>query len=491
MASSGSLGPDQRGISKLRILLFFLLLWAIWVPVGALVVTEAPQVLSNDLVDSDNDGVSDYDEYFIHDTDRFDGDTDGDGLSDSDELNEYNTDPTKKDTDGDGLSDSEEINEYGTDPLAGDSDGDGISDYAEFNPRDADSDEDGLNNYEEINVYDTDPTSADTDGDGLSDSEEINEYNTDPFDEDTDEDGLSDSEEVDEYETDPNSTDTDEDGLNDSYEINSNLEPNEYSTYSDIFSDYYVITPVSDLSRTTMSELREPGDRIHFSNPLDSTDFQGTDSDGDGFPDKMEEENENLSSDTKDIIVQVNWAEGNAPETAGLLHIQEAFAESPVDDGAGIRLHFYIDGAVDVPEEMSTEEHSESEYYEQTADTDDGTHNSLYLGDITGDPYSGFFVGKGYVIAESGTETGTTTMHEFGHALGLEGTGEIYAGIDSESKSTAEYPSIMNYNYDCDSYDSTCYKYSSGIGHNDWAHIERLLEDGFTTRTGSYDPYGT
>ena len=43
-------------------------------------------------------------------------DTDGDGLSDWDELNIYNTNATNHDTDGDGVSDGDEVNN-GTDPL--------------------------------------------------------------------------------------------------------------------------------------------------------------------------------------------------------------------------------------------------------------------------------------------------------------------------------------------------------------------------------------
>ena len=43
-------------------------------------------------------------------------DTDGDGLSDWDELNIYNTNATNPDTDGDGVSDGDEVNN-GTDPL--------------------------------------------------------------------------------------------------------------------------------------------------------------------------------------------------------------------------------------------------------------------------------------------------------------------------------------------------------------------------------------
>lgn len=43
-------------------------------------------------------------------------DTDGDGLSDYDELYSYGTDPTNTDTDADGYSDYDEVTQFGTDP---------------------------------------------------------------------------------------------------------------------------------------------------------------------------------------------------------------------------------------------------------------------------------------------------------------------------------------------------------------------------------------
>lgn len=130
-------------------------------------------------MDSDGDGISDYDEINVYGTDPYNPDTDGDGLSDYDEIFVHNTDPLNPDTDGDGLSDGDEVNVYGTDPLNPDTDGDGISDG------------------DEVNKYGTDPLKADTDGDGLSDYDEIFKYKTDPLNPDTDGDGFSDGQEID------------------------------------------------------------------------------------------------------------------------------------------------------------------------------------------------------------------------------------------------------------------------------------------------------
>lgn len=135
--------------------------------------------------DSDGDGLSDYDEMFVHNTNPLSADTDGDGLNDYDEIFKYETDPNNPDTDGDGLSDGDEVLVHGTDPKNPDTDGDGLSDG------------------DEINKYRTNPLSADTDGDGLNDNDEIYVHNTDPNNPDTDGDGFTDGQEI-EMGTDPN-----------------------------------------------------------------------------------------------------------------------------------------------------------------------------------------------------------------------------------------------------------------------------------------------
>ena len=63
-------------------------------------------------------------------------DTDGDGLDDWDEITVYKTDPNLADTDGDGLNDGDEISVYKTDPNLVDTDGDGLSDGKEVTRRD-------------------------------------------------------------------------------------------------------------------------------------------------------------------------------------------------------------------------------------------------------------------------------------------------------------------------------------------------------------------
>jgi len=114
-------------------------------------------------------------------------DSDGDELPDLYESI-MGTDPLLADTDNDGLTDYQEICLTGTDPVKADSVTEGVSDA------DADIDEDGISNSEEI-ALGTDPRSSDTDEDGLSDYDEINTHHTDPLNEDTDGDSIMDGSE--------------------------------------------------------------------------------------------------------------------------------------------------------------------------------------------------------------------------------------------------------------------------------------------------------
>ena len=71
---------------------------------------------------------------------RFGKDSDMEGLSDYQEINLYNTNPDKDDTDNDGLTDYEEVKIYNTNPNNPDTDGDGSNDEYEilngFDPND-------------------------------------------------------------------------------------------------------------------------------------------------------------------------------------------------------------------------------------------------------------------------------------------------------------------------------------------------------------------
>ncbi len=136
-------------------------------------------------------------------------DSDGDGLSDALE-DALGLDYLSPDTDEDGLTDYEELYLTLTDPLNPDTDGNGINDGED------DLDGDGISNKEELAIG-TSPINYDTDRDGLSDSEEINKYHTDPLKTDTDRDRLSDYDDV-YLGFDPLKADTDGNGIIDSEE---------------------------------------------------------------------------------------------------------------------------------------------------------------------------------------------------------------------------------------------------------------------------------
>jgi len=139
--------------------------------------------------DTDSDGLKDYQEIVIHNTDPNNPETDGDGLIDGDEVNIYGTNPLEADTDNDGLNDGDEVNVHGTDPL------------------DADTDDDGLNDGDEI-THTTDPLNPDTDGDLMPDGWEVT-YGLDPL-------------------VDDASADPDGDGYTNLQEYNLGRHPNNY-----------------------------------------------------------------------------------------------------------------------------------------------------------------------------------------------------------------------------------------------------------------------
>jgi hypothetical protein len=181
-------------------------------------------------LDSDNDGVTDWNDLFMG-LDPKNPDTDGDGLSDGDEMSVYHTNPIEKDTDGDGLTDYQEVMVYHTHPQKPDTDGDGILDGKEIkdksNAYSGDRDKDGLSDKIEKKIG-TDINNKDTDGDGITDKDEW-KRGTDPLIHgpvlsDTDKDGLKDLDEA-FYGTDRLNPDTDGDGISDGKEVKNLTNP--------------------------------------------------------------------------------------------------------------------------------------------------------------------------------------------------------------------------------------------------------------------------
>ena len=124
------------------------------------------------------------------------GDQDNDGLSNLDEY-WYQGDPLDNDTDDDGLADGNEVFVHGTYVSDADSDSDGLEDGVEVgfpiptDPLDRDSDDDTLSDGDEFSIHHTSPMQQDSDGDTLRDDWEIRYvFNPlDPADGPTDPDG--------------------------------------------------------------------------------------------------------------------------------------------------------------------------------------------------------------------------------------------------------------------------------------------------------------
>jgi ABC-type transport system substrate-binding protein len=182
-------------------------------------------------LDSDSDGLTDYEELATYNTDRFDSDTDADLMPDGWEVtNGLNPliDDTTGDLDSDGLSN---IDEYYNNTFANDSDTDddtlldGYEVLQGLNPLidDAsdDTDSDYLTNLEEY-AEGTLPTDADTDKDLLFDGHEVNGIYS-PSNPGADISGY--------VFTDPLLADTDSDGYIDSVELFSDTDPNNSSSF--------------------------------------------------------------------------------------------------------------------------------------------------------------------------------------------------------------------------------------------------------------------
>jgi|GEM_PF-2104816 len=161
--------------------------------------------------DSDEDGLTHLDEFFVGTTPT-DDDSDDDGLTDGDEVLTYLTDPLEADTDGDGLNDGFEVTRTLTKPLVADSDNDGTTDAA------ADFDEDGLTNLGEQTAQ-SDPFDDDSDDDRLPDGFEVNASLTSPTLQDTNTNEITDDRE-----------DPDADALNHYQEFRLGTDPLTFTT---------------------------------------------------------------------------------------------------------------------------------------------------------------------------------------------------------------------------------------------------------------------
>lgn len=102
-----------------------------WKVISVLVLVLSVGSIGGLSLDLSGDGLAVYED-LQHGTNPLEVDTDEDGLTDYEEIHNYKTNPLSRDTDEDGLSDSKEI-EVGTHPTIFDSSGDGLPDGYTYN----------------------------------------------------------------------------------------------------------------------------------------------------------------------------------------------------------------------------------------------------------------------------------------------------------------------------------------------------------------------
>jgi len=150
-------------------------------------------------IDSDSDGLTDYDEYHVYSTNPNNGDSDGDSLPDGYEVNILNSNPTitDKDNDSDGKFDFEDCNDNDFDMAPGtpeklDGKDNDCDDEIDEDFKIIDTDGDLILDYDEYHNFSTSALLFDTDQDGLDDGTEILIKNSNPLsaDLDLDKDGF-------------------------------------------------------------------------------------------------------------------------------------------------------------------------------------------------------------------------------------------------------------------------------------------------------------
>ena len=159
-------------------------------------------------IDSDLDGLTDYEEFHNYSTDPYDGDSDDDGLPDGAEVNDFDSDPlgSDSDVDADGWyefqdCDDDDFERAPDKPESLDGKDNDCDDEIDEDFMGLDSDGDLISDYDEYHNHSTNPVSKDTDRDGLDDGVELLVKMSNPlvFDYDKDEDGFYEFEDCDDH----------------------------------------------------------------------------------------------------------------------------------------------------------------------------------------------------------------------------------------------------------------------------------------------------
>ena len=264
-------------------------------------------------VDTDFDGIPD----------SADFDDDDDGLLDTTEI-AIGTDPLLVDSDEDGLTDYEEHVVIGTDPTRQDTDGDGAADGFDTFPLNpaasVDTDGDGLPDTLDPNELNINPVlekDLDDDNDGFLDTED--QFSTDPNrvdGVDTDGDGVDDGLEV----------DADGDGVIDLRDANGDGTSDSGDTLRAMDDDIDGDGFKNDTETSTV-----PDDETKDEFPFDPNRVDGVDLDGDGVDDVVDDDRDG------DNLTNTEELQGTEiTDTNGEKHIYTSDPSRADSDGDGL-----------------------------------------------------------------------------------------------------------------------------------------------------------
>lgn len=221
------------------------------------------------------------------------------------------------------------------------------------------------------------------------------------------------------------------------------------------------------------------------------TDATEKDTDDDGLKDGYEvylnqSIRSHISPRKKTVLIEIDYTEGNKPDSQTLSAVKNTFENSPVDNNnsreKGVEVVFVIDDVLDVKEDMTISEYKNL-YSEKLFDKrNEGFYHILMINNPENDEstYGISDVSVDGVLLEknsSSSHTASIMTHEMGHQLGL--MPEDYEGIDTRKIEYENYPSIMNYNSE---FETT--GFSEEGRFNDWSHIEKSFPEDAPSTTG-------
>lgn len=215
------------------------------------------------------------------------------------------------------------------------------------------------------------------------------------------------------------------------------------------------------------------------------TDPTDADTDGDGFPDGMEGQcNQSLPDADPlrtDIYVEVDSTRNQTLSDDVATAVVETFADAPVsnpDGSTGIDIHLVTNDTnlpVDGTVYSTRQDGPENDIYDFRANHSDYRTDGYYYVLLTDDvAYNGdsYYVGAGrpeiaaMELFEATKITASLFMHEFGHAMGLDAHQN---GIDEKRYTNTEYNSVMNYN---GLYDQLTYSDGTdSVGRDEWQFV--------------------